>query len=136
MLICDRTLFKGINYSLLIKFVILFLIVGNLAEIHFIIEKLQNIVVGNEFMSGVLLSQCLSNVPTAIMLSKFTDNGTELMLGVDVGGLGTLIASMASMISYDFYAKIEGADKKKYILSFTGYNILFLIAMLALKLIM
>ena len=136
MLICDRTLFKGINYSLLIKFVILFLIVGNLAEIHFISEKLQNIVVGNEFMSGVLLSQCLSNVPTAIMLSKFTDNGTELMLGVDVGGLGTLIASMASMISYDFYAKIEGADKKKYILSFTGYNILFLIAMLALKLIM
>jgi Na+/H+ antiporter NhaD/arsenite permease-like protein len=112
------------------------LIVGNLAEIPFINSKLKNLVVGNEFISGVILSQCLSNVPTAIMLSKFTSDGTELMLGVDIGGLGTLIASMASMISYDFYVKVEGADKKKYILSFTWYNIAFLIGMLLLKLIL
>lgn len=135
MLIFDRSLFKEINYSLLIKFIVLFLIVGNLAEISWISGKLEKIVVGNEFMVSVLLSQCLSNVPTAIMLSKFTANGTELMLGVDVAGLGTLIASMASMISYDFYAKTNDADKKRYVLSFTGYNIIFLIAMLILKLV-
>ncbi|MBQ3546717.1 MAG: hypothetical protein IJA34_17295 [Lachnospiraceae bacterium] len=136
MVLCDRSLFKGINYSLLIKFVILFLIVGNLAEIPIINSKLKTIVVGNEFISGIVLSQFLSNMPTAIMLSKFTKNGTELLLGVDIGGLGTLIASMASMISYDYYVKAEGADKKKYILSFTGYSIIFLLGMLLLKLLL
>lgn len=136
MVLCDRSLFKGINYSLLIKFVILFLIVGNLAEIPIINSKLKTIVVGNEFISGIVLSQFLSNMPTSIMLSKFTKNGTELLLGVDIGGLGTLIASMASMISYDYYVKAEGADKKKYILSFTGYSIIFLLGMLLLKLLL
>ena len=136
MILCDRSLFKGINYGLLIKFIILFLIVGNLAEIPVINAKLKRVVVGNEFISGIILSQFLSNMPTAIMLSKFTKNGTELLLGVDIGGLGTLIASMASMISYDYYIKVESADKKKYILRFTGYSIIFLIGMLLLKLVL
>ena len=136
MILCDRSLFKGINYSLLIKFIILFLIVGNLAEIPVINSKLKSVVVGNEFVSGIILSQFLSNMPTAIMLSKFTTNGTELLLGVDIGGLGTLIASMASMISYDYYVKVEGSEKKKYILSFTGYSIIFLIGMVLLRLVL
>lgn len=129
----DYSLFRKINYGLLIKFAILFVLVGSVADIPMISSGLKGIVSGNEFLAGVGLSQFLSNVPTAIMLSQFTTNGIELMLGVNVGGLGTLIASMASMISLEFYSKIERAEKKRYILSFTGYNILFLIVLLLYK---
>lgn len=128
-------LFRSINYALLGKFVILFVLVGNIADISFIRDNLSSIVSGNEFFMGIGLSQILSNVPTAVMLSKFTSNGTELMLGVDVGGLGTLIASMASMISLEYYGKAQAVKRKKYIRHFTAYNIFFLVCMCGLKLI-
>lgn len=132
---CNYRLFYQINYSLLFKFCILFLFVGNMADVEWISRKLQHIVSGNEFLCGVLLSQLLSNVPTALMLSRFTKAGTLLLQGVNVGGLGTLIASMASMISLEYYKKTAGADMKKYVKSFTGYNILFLIILVFLWLI-
>lgn len=135
MACCNYRLFRQINYSLLFKFCILFLLVGNVADIEWISSNLQNIVSGNEFFCGILLSQFLSNVPTALMLSQFTEAGTILMLGVNVGGLGTLIASMASMISLEYYKKTIEADTKKYVISFSGYNIIFLIILVILWLL-
>ena len=135
MLLIDRELLKNINYGLLFKFVCLFLLVGNIAAIPLIREELQSLVAGREFLTGILLSQVISNVPAAVMLSRFTTNGGMLLVAVDVGGLGTLIASMASMISFDFYLKSEGSSKRKYLLQFTGYNLLFLLMMVVVYLL-
>lgn len=133
---CNYTLFNRVDYGLLIKFVVLFILVGNLADISFISSRLDKIVAGNEFLVGIGLSQILSNVPTAIMLSGFTMDGMELLQGVNVGGLGTLIASMASMISLEYYGKTVTADKKKYVLHFTVYNMAFLVVMVFVKILM
>lgn len=124
--VTNYRLFRQVDYGLLIKFVVLFILVGNLANIPVISRNLDKFVAGNEFFAGIGLSQCLSNVPTAIMLSGFTTDGISLLQGVNVGGLGTLIASMASMISMEAYGKAKGANKKKYVLQFTAYNLLFL----------
>lgn len=135
VLILDKDIIKKINFGLLFKFIVLFLIVGNIADISFISKALSSLVKGNEFVLGIVLSQFVSNVPAAIMLSEFTTNGYELMLAVDIGGLGTLIASMASVISMDFYMKCDDANKKEYIIKFTLYNILFLVVMILVKMI-
>ena len=81
--------------------------------------------------AGVLLSQCISNVPAAILLSGFTDAVRPLLFGVNVGGLGTLIASMASVISYRAYAELPEAKSGTYMMVFTLYNLIFLIIMCA-----
>ncbi|MBQ5674084.1 MAG: citrate transporter, partial [Lachnospiraceae bacterium] len=72
-------------------------------------ETLRNLIYQRELVLGVVLSQVISNVPAAILLSGFTKEVTPLLYGVNVGGLGTLIASLASVISYGFYSKVEGA---------------------------
>ncbi len=131
--IMEWKVLKNINYGLLMKFIILFILVGNVAALPAVSAFLERMVNGHEFLSGVLISQVISNVPAAILLSKFTNNGMVLMLGCNVGGLGTLIASMASIISLECYGQTKEVDKKKYVLSFTYYNILFLVAMLMLK---
>ncbi|MCH5268288.1 MAG: citrate transporter [Lachnospiraceae bacterium] len=136
LLVSDYRLFRAVNYALLGKFILLFVVVGNLAEIPWIGNHLQTLVLGNEFFVGIGLSQCLSNVPTAVILSKFADNGMELLTGVNVGGLGTLIASMASVISLEYYNKTQTAQKRKYITWFTAYNILFLLILCLLHMIL
>jgi Na+/H+ antiporter NhaD/arsenite permease-like protein len=77
-----------------------------------------------------MFSQVLSNVPAAILLSGFTEDFSSLLIGTNVGGLGTLIASMASLISYKLYAQHERADKGQYLLVFTGYNVVGLVILL------
>lgn len=130
LLIIHKELFREINYGLLIKFAVLFVIVGDLASIPVIKTALGGIVGGHEFLTGILVSQVVSNVPAAILLSNFTNAGYTLLLGVDVGGLGTLIASMASMISYDYYVKCKTADKGKYVLSFLGFSVILLVVLM------
>ena len=95
---------------------------------------LKTIVNSNEVIVGVISSQVFSNVPAAILLSKFTENARDLLIGVNLGGLGTLIASMASLISFKFIAK-EKVGTGKYILTFTIANFIFLILNLGLWLI-
>jgi Na+/H+ antiporter NhaD/arsenite permease-like protein len=109
----------------------LFIFIGNLGEIKPINEFLKSIVNGNEVLVGVISSQFFSNVPAAILLSKFTENVKDLLIGVNLGGLGTLIASMASLISFKFIAK-EKVSTGRYILTFTLVNIVFLILNLGL----
>ena len=134
LLIFNRNVITKVDYSLLFTFVFLFIFIGNLGEIKPISDFLKNIVNGNEVVVGIISSQVFSNVPAAILLSKFTENAKDLLIGVNLGGLGTLIASMASLISFKFVAK-EKVNTGKYILTFTIVNIVFLILNLGLWLI-
>ena len=134
LLIFDRKTILKIDYSLLFTFIFLFIFIGNLGEIKPISDFLKSIVNGNEVIVGVVSSQVFSNVPAAILLSKFTENARDLLVGVNLGGLGTLIASMASLISFKFVAK-EKVSTGKYILTFTIANIIFLVLNLGLWLI-
>ena len=84
-------------------------------------------------MISVLLSQVISNVPAAVMLSGFTENGTDLLLGVNLGGLGTLIASLGSLISYQIYRKAENAKSGRYLLLFSAVNFSMLAIILLLN---
>lgn len=134
ILIFDRKVLFKVDYSLLLTFVFLFIFIGNLGEIKPISDFLKSIVNGNEVLVGIASSQVFSNVPAAILLSKFTENAHNLLIGVNIGGLGTLIASMASLISFKFVAK-EKVNVAKYILIFTVVNIVFLILNLGLWII-
>ena len=84
----------------------------------------------------MVASQIISNVPAALLLSGFTGNGAGLLLGVNLGGLGTLIASMASLISYKYIARTFPEKKGKYLGQFTGLNVAFLVVLLVLWLIL
>lgn len=125
-----QKLFKQVDYALLLTFVGFFVFVGNIGRIPWISQILQNMIQGREIIVSAFFSQFLSNVPAALLLSGFTDNLKGLLVGTNVGGLGTLIASMASLISYKLYAAQEDADKGKYMLVFTGYNVIGLILLL------
>ena len=105
VLIFDRKVLLKVDYSLLFTFIFLFLFIGNLGNISQINGWLSSVVNGNEVPVGVFASQVFSNVPATILLSGFTNNATDLMIGVNIGGLGTLIASMASLISFKFIQK-------------------------------
>lgn len=122
----NRSLFKKADYFLLLTFVCFFLFIGNMERIPVIADFLRTFIRGRELLLGVLSSQCISNVPAAILLSGFTDGARPLLYGVNIGGLGTLIASLASLISYRLYSAEKGAAKGAYLKSFTLYNLLFL----------
>ncbi len=130
----NRKVFLKIDYSLLLTFVFLFIFIGNLGNIEAVNSFLSEIVNGNEVLVGIASSQVFSNVPAAILLSKFTQNAMELLVGVNLGGLGTLIASMASLISFKIVAK-ENVNKSKYMLVFSVVNIVFLVLNIALWLV-
>ena len=135
-LIFDRKILAKVDYALLATFVCFFIFVGNIARIEAVREFFSGILSGRELVVSVLLSQVISNVPAAVMLSGFTDNGTALLLGVDIGGLGTIIASLASLISFQFYRQSEGAQSGRYMLVFTEVSVGLLIPLLLLQVIM
>lgn len=122
----DRQLLKEADYSLLITFVAFFIFVGNMQNMPAVKKLLKDLVVGREFAASILLSQVISNVPAAVMLSGFCDDGAALLAGVNIGGLGTPIASMASLISYKQFAAAKNADTGKYMVLFLTVNITML----------
>ena len=91
---------------------------------------------GNEILAGVDASQVISNVPAALLLSGFTEDLPALIIGVNLGGLGTLIASMASLISYKLIAREESGMKSAYFRYFTVVNVCFLLILLAFALVL
>lgn len=127
LLLMDRTTFSRVDYSLLLTFVGFFIFIGNMGRLPAFSHILQKIVSGNELLAGVAVSQIISNVPAALLLSGFTDNLNPLIVGVNIGGLGTLIASMASLISYKLIVREEGKIKGAYFRYFTLANICFLV---------
>ena len=131
LLLGKKELFRQVDYALLLTFVGFFVFVGNLGRLEAVSAWLSSALVGREILLSALLSQALSNVPAAILLSGFTDNFPGLLVGTNVGGLGTLIASMASLISYKLYAARPEAQTGKYMLTFTLYNVAGLAVLLA-----
>ena len=127
VLIFDAYTLANVDYILLLTFVGFFVFIYNMKQVPEIVDMISGLVKGREFIVGVLASQVISNVPAAILLSGFTDNYKLLLLAVDVGGMGTLIASMASLISYKLYVGAKDSNAKKYMLLFTTYNIVYLI---------
>lgn len=114
-----------VDYSLLLTFVGFFVFVGNMGRIHVVSSLLERLLEGRELAVAFGASQIISNVPAAALLAGFTHNGAALLAGVDIGGLGTLIASMASLISYKFIAREMPEKKGKYFRYFTLVNLLF-----------
>ena len=131
ILVFDRKAFKGVDYGLLFTFVFFFVLIGNLGRIDIIHDVLSRIIEKNVTLTAIFASQLISNVPAAMLLSAFTKKGPSLLIGTNLGGLGTLIASMASLITYKFYNKEKKAGEH-YLLAFTVVNILFLVVLLVL----
>lgn len=138
-LVLDREVLKRVDYSLLLTFVGFFVFIGNMGRIPAFSEFLQQVVEGNETVVAVVASQVISNVPAALLLSGFTENYEALVIGVNLGGLGTLIASMASLISYKYIGKEseEGriGSKGRYLAAFTVVSIIFLAVLLLLNVV-
>lgn len=126
------SLLREADYMLLITFVCFFVFVGNVARIDAVYKFVSSLIDKRELVVSAFLSQLISNVPAATMLASFTDKYGELILGVNIGGLGTLIASMASLISYRQICKTEKISNGKYIGFFSIVNVCFLIILLAI----
>lgn len=135
LLLRRAKLLAQVDYALLLTFVGFFVFVGNMGRIEAVSTWISSMLTGHEMVLSALFSQVLSNVPTAILLSGFTDNIRGLLLGVNIGGLGTLIASMASLISYKLYANQPCAEKGKYMLTFTAYNVAGFVLLLGVSLL-
>lgn len=127
--------FRGVDYFLLLTFISFFVLIGNLQAMPAISGFFERIISGREILCGILASQIISNVPAAMMITGFSDNYCDIILGVNIGGLGTLIASMANLIAYKIYAHEFNATKGKLLLVFTVFNIGFLLTLLLLHLI-
>lgn len=123
LLIFDRPLLAKIDYSLLATFLAFFVFIGNLGALEEFQTFLSSILSGYEELVSVLASQIISNVPAALLLSGFTQQWSALIVGCNLGGLGTLIASMASLISYKQVAQEYPAKKGRYFLWFTLANV-------------
>ncbi len=122
LLIVDRTLLRRVDYGLLLTFVCFFVFVGNLEQMESVRELIASLVAGREALAAAILSQIISNVPAAVLLSGFTNRADALVLGTNIGGLGTLVASLASLISFKLYAKTENARVGRYFGMFTVVN--------------
>lgn len=127
VVIMEPHIFGKVDYSLLLTFVFFFIFVGNVKNIEEVQELMNKLVSGHEFEVSLLLSQIISNVPAAVMMSAFTENGREVMLGTDIGGLGTIIASLASLISFRIYNSSENAEKGRFMAVFTAVNVITLV---------
>ncbi|MDY5941873.1 MAG: SLC13 family permease [Eubacteriales bacterium] len=122
----DREALKAVDYPLLLTFVMFFIFSGNLSRISAVNRFFSSLLEKDTFLTAVLSCQCISNVPTAILLSRFTENYRALLLGVNIGGTGTLIASLASLITFREYRLLHPGDGKHYFVLFTLINLIFL----------
>ncbi|RGG47926.1 SLC13 family permease [Roseburia sp. AF20-18LB] len=135
-LILDYHVLKDVDYFLLLTFLCFFIFIGNMKQISLVHELISKLLVHHEVLMGIGASQIISNVPAAILLSGFTNNYSALLIGVNLGGLGTLIASLASLISFKFYANSNGSDTRRFLGIFTLYNVIFLGVLFILSLIL
>ena len=130
MLICNKKLFKNVDYGLLLTFAGFFIFIGCLSALPQVSNYLKSVLSSaySTYLAGIFSSQVISNVPAAILLSGFTANPKELLLGVNVGGLGTLTASLASVISFKLYKNSDSQScTESFFVKFSVYNIGLLI---------
>ena len=135
VLIVDRKRFKYVDYALLATFCVFFVFSGNMARIDAVKELISVIVEKNTLIAGVVSCQFISNVPTAIFLSKFTQNWQDLLIAVNIGSLGIIISSLASLITLKEYLKHQPEGLKKYMIKFTLLNTIFLVVLSAVTLL-
>jgi len=133
ILLLDKSILPNVDYCLILTFIFFFVFIGNMGSVEAVRDILAQLIKGNEVMVSVAASQVISNVPAALLLAEFTDNARELLVGVNLGGLGTLIASMASLISYKAFAHKYNDEKGRYLLWFTVINLLFLAVMCVIR---
>ena len=127
LLFLDRDALKQVDYGLLFTFVFFFIFAGNMGRIEAVRSFFSYLLNINTLIFSAMSCQFISNVPSAILLSQFTDNYRELLLGVNIGGAGTLIASLASLITFKEYTKQDPKHTLSYVLKFTAFNFAFLI---------
>ena len=127
LLITDRKALKDVDYPLLLTFVFFFIFAGNMARIEPVRALFSSLLQKNTLLFSVLSCQCISNVPSAILLSQFTGNYRELLLGVNIGGVGTLISSLASLITFREYVKHNPKKSGYYLGLFSAFNFAFLL---------
>ncbi|WP_430603464.1 hypothetical protein IGJ02_000953 [Enterococcus sp. DIV0724b] len=127
--IYDKEMLRQIDYKLLWTFVFFFIAVGNFSQVDMISTFIKEQFTSNTrtFFGSILVSQMISNVPAAILIAPFTEQAQALFFGVNVGGLGTIIASLANLIGFKLYKEYYPAQSKKFILQFTLINFVFLI---------
>lgn len=130
ILTADRKRFKDVDYGLLATFCVFFIFSGNISRIPAIKEFIASIVTKNTLLAGIISCQFISNVPTAIFLSRFTTNYRELLISVNIGSLGILISSLASLITLKEFLKHQPKNFWKYLGMFTLFNTMFLIVLL------
>lgn len=133
LIIFDKKVFKKVDYALLLTFCCFFIFSGNIARIPIIKEFIVNIINKNTLFAGIMSCQLISNVPTAIFLSQFTNNYKELLLSVNIGSLGILISSLASLITIKEFLKHQPKNFLKYIGMFTFFNTIFLISLIIIS---
>ena len=135
LIFMDRKALKMVDYPLLLTFVFFFVFSGNMARIPGVQKLFSLLLEKSTLLFSVLSCQVISNVPSAILLSQFTDNYRDLLLGVNIGGIGTLIASLASLITFREYTKQNSGGAGRYVLLFSAFNFAFLIILAAFVLL-
>ena len=129
LMFLDRKALMQVDYGLLFTFVFFFIFAGNMGRIDAVRDFFSYLLNVNTLVFSALSCQVISNVPSAILLSQFTDNYRELLLGVNIGGAGTLIASLASLITFKEYTKQDPDHVKQYVVKFSLFNFGFLITL-------
>jgi hypothetical protein len=135
LLFLDRKALHDVDYGLLLTFVAFFIFSGNMSRIPLVQSLMSSLLEQNTLLVSILSCQVISNVPTAILLSQFTGNYTELLLGVNIGGVGTLISSLASLITFREYTKNNPGKTGYYVAMFSAFNFGFLLILTVLMLV-
>ena len=132
LIFADRKALKAVDYPLLFTFVFFFVFAGNMSRMEPVKALFSWLLNKSTLIFSVASCQVISNVPSAILLSQFTDNYRELLLGVNIGGVGTLISSLASLITFREYTKRNPGKTLHYVLLFSAFNFAFLILLTGL----
>ena len=136
LLFADRKALLAVDYPLLLTFVFFFIFAGNMGRIDAVRAFFSGLLEKSTLLVSVISCQVISNVPTAVLLSQFTNNYTELLIGVNIGGVGTLIASLASLITFREYVKNNPGKTMNYVGKYTLFNFGFLILLVGFMLLM
>jgi Na+/H+ antiporter NhaD/arsenite permease-like protein len=133
--VADRKALKAVDYPLLLTFFCFFIFAGNMSRIPFINQMMTSWMEKNPLLVSIGSCQVISNVPSAILLSRFTGDYRSLLLGVNIGGTGTLIASLASLITFREYTAHNPGKAGKYIALFSAFNFAFLFVLTLFSLV-
>lgn len=135
MVICDRGSFRHADWALPLTFIMFFVFIGNMKRVPEFAGIAQAFVGQHPLEVSIISSQIISNVPASLLLSGFCDQWVPLIIGTNIGGMGTLIASMASLITYKNYTRQYPRQKGRYLGVYTAVSVMFLLLMYGLAVI-